>query len=98
MQHFPNLTRLKLKMVNTSDDPRDDMLSKIFPYVPGLKYLDLTVIGGTFSYTLLSDIAELSELEEFSLQLLSFDFKSAELFLNQLPKCCPKIRVLKISK
>lgn len=78
------------------------MLSQMLPYVPGLKSLDLTInykFSIATSYTLFSDILNLSELEELSIDFESYtDFESPELFLKELPKHCPRIRILKFGK
>lgn len=97
-QRFPNLKKLTLEIHSQPDEPRRGMLSKILPYVPRLKSLGLVMIGGDDSYRLLSDVTQLSELEELSLDLLKFDFHFPEFFLNQLPTCCPKLRVLRLCK
>lgn len=104
-QHFPDLKNLTLTIETWPDQPNDDpkdMLSKILPHVQGLKSLYLTLMPGEiYIYdllTLLSDVAKLSELEELSLDLFNFFIEYPELFLNKLPTCCPKLRVLKLSK
>lgn len=78
------------------------MLSKILPYVPGLKSLTLLIFPSksySDSYTLLEDVTKQSKLEELSIALFNIEeFESSELFLNRLPTCCPKLRVLKIGE
>lgn len=97
---FPNLKKLSLSLHGGENNTRRETLSSILPFVPGLKSLELIVEcdkNSFESYTLLSDITKLSDLEDLSLRILC-EVESSKLFLNQLPTCCPKLRVLEIGE
>lgn len=100
MQCFPNLKKLSLTVGNDEDEDPRNILSQILPHIPGLKTLKLkiTCFDAQDSYTLLSDITSLSDLEELTIELIDFYIESPELFFNQLPTCCPKLRLLRLCK
>lgn len=81
----------------------EEMLGQILPYVPGLKSLHLEFYSekntdGSYNKDFL-EILRLSQLEELTIECYRFSsVESPELFLNQLPTCCPKLRVLVLGK
>lgn len=102
LQLFPHLKKLDLTIWSQTGEDAETILSQILAYVPALKTLRLCIFpdldeGFTDNLEkLFSEVIKLSELEEFSLELDKF--KSPDLFLNQLSKCCPKLRDFKFSK
>lgn len=85
-----------------SDEDPSDMMAQILPHVPGLKSLTLCIKSNynnnVGSYTVLTEIIKLSELEEFSLVLFYSKFKYPELFLKGIPTYLPKLRKLNLCK
>lgn len=77
------------------------VFSKIFPYVLGIKSLNLTMSfypDRTKSHKFFHDITRLSQLEELVLSIDDLYVKNAEFLFKNLGLGCPKLRLLAIGK